>query len=147
MPGQLGAGAWDDQHPTFKPLDIPLPDLLAFAASKHAGQDWAVRKRFGISRLRYVQALLRAIDTPEAEAINPVLVARLRAERDERRAKRERATTTPLGVRCFCGHRFKLRPWEAAGTMKCPNCGAEVYGRPQDKSLRDVRVKGVQGEH
>ncbi|MHB8512910.1 MAG: DUF3263 domain-containing protein [Actinomycetota bacterium] len=48
-----------------------------------------VRDRFGVSATRYYQILNVLIDSPEAEALYPRLVKRLRRMRDAR--KRQRA--------------------------------------------------------
>lgn len=48
----------------------------------------AVTARFGGSLTRYYQRLNALIDRPEALAVDPLLVKRLRRLRDERRAQR-----------------------------------------------------------
>ena len=45
----------------------------------------AIRERFGLSVSRYRQILGGLIDSEEAEAVDPLLVRRLRRARDERR--------------------------------------------------------------
>jgi len=50
--------------------------------------DRAVRERFGLSRVRYLQLLNRLIDEPAALAYDPVLVLHLRGLRDTRRRRR-----------------------------------------------------------
>jgi uncharacterized protein DUF3263 len=47
-------------------------------------KDRAIRERLGISAVRYRQLLNRSIDRPEALALDPVLVRRLRRLRDAR---------------------------------------------------------------
>jgi Protein of unknown function (DUF3263) len=48
----------------------------------------AVKTRFGLSSSRYRQILTALIDSDEAEAFSPLLVRRLRRERDRRRRLR-----------------------------------------------------------
>ena len=48
----------------------------------------AIRERLGISPTRYHQLLNRIIDHPEALAIDPMLVRRLRRIRESRRRRR-----------------------------------------------------------
>ncbi len=48
----------------------------------------AVRERFGLSVVRYLQLLNRLIDEPAALAYDPVLVLRLRGLRESRRRRR-----------------------------------------------------------
>lgn len=55
-------------------------ELLAFA-SGHPSADRAIRRELGISPTRYYQLLNRAIDTEEAEQMNPELVLSLRLKR------------------------------------------------------------------
>jgi uncharacterized protein DUF3263 len=56
----------------------------------------AIRERFGFSPARYHQLLHRIIDRPEAVALDPMLVRRLRRLREVRRRAR---TASGLGVR------------------------------------------------
>lgn len=86
----MSKAAWDVSG--FPPaLDVPLAALLQFEETRKGNRARAVRRRFGISEVRYVQLLNRALDNPEAERLAPELVTRLRAERAARRAIRERA--------------------------------------------------------
>lgn len=67
---------------TAKPPE-PKPttaELLAFA-SGHPTASGAIRRELGISPTRYYQLLNRAIDTDEAESIDPGLVLDLRLKR------------------------------------------------------------------
>ena len=48
----------------------------------------AIKQRFGLSAARYRQILAVLIDLDEAEALDPLLVRRLRRRRDERRKAR-----------------------------------------------------------
>jgi hypothetical protein len=50
----------------------------------------AVRERLGVSPVRYVQLLDRALDLPAALGHDPALVARLRSEREARRRRSAR---------------------------------------------------------
>jgi hypothetical protein len=53
----------------------------------------AIRATFDVSAARYYQLLSRLIDTPAAYAYDPLVVLRLRRQRDRRR--RARFTGTP----------------------------------------------------
>lgn len=55
-----------------------------FAASKDEG----IREQFGMSTTRYYQALNALLDDPAALAYDPLLVRRLRRERDRRQRER-----------------------------------------------------------
>lgn len=70
---------------------MPLTDrdlaILAFEAEwrRHAGaKEEAIRAELGLSPARYYQLLGRLIDTAEAQAIDPMLVKRLRRVREAR---------------------------------------------------------------
>jgi hypothetical protein len=56
-----------------------------------------IRQRLGMSPTRYHQVLVRAIDSPEALAYDPMLVRRLRRLREARRAARRPRTLPPPG--------------------------------------------------
>lgn len=128
------SGAWEIDRPAVAPVDIPLIDMLAFAAGPGATNPFLIRKRFGVSALRFRQVLNRAIDTDEAAELAPELVARLRMERQQRRDKR--ASVARLPVRCLCGHDLG-RPWSVGCPVRCPNCGADVYTAGRPESLAD----------
>lgn len=73
----------------------PLTDLeervLAFERRwwKHAGaKQAAVRELFDLSTTRYHQVLNGLLDRPEALERDPLLVNRLRRQRDQRRVQR-----------------------------------------------------------
>jgi len=69
------------------PLSDRDRDLLAFEAEwhRHAGvKEEAIRADLGISPARYYQLLGRLIDTADAQAHDPMLVKRLRRQRDAR---------------------------------------------------------------
>jgi hypothetical protein len=79
-------------------VDDPLTDLerdvLTFERSwwKHPGaKQAAVREWFGLSSTRYHQVVNALLDRPAALVADPVLVHRLRRQRDQRRAQRARA--------------------------------------------------------
>ncbi len=55
-----------------------------YAATKSEG----IRERFGLSATRYYQALNALLDDPDALAYDPLLVQRLRRERDRRQRER-----------------------------------------------------------
>lgn len=124
MPGVLAGGPRWEAFDTDGPRDLerlPIADLLAFAATHTPMHRVAIKRRFGISQVRYAQQLNRALDDPEAAALEPELVARLRAERDERRARRQ------LFTRCgVCGHEVGS-PWNAGEPVTCKRCGARNY--------------------
>ena len=66
--------------------------ILAFEAEwrRHAGaKEEAIRAELGLTPARYYQLLGRLIDTEAALAHAPMLVARLRRIRDDRRSARE----------------------------------------------------------
>ncbi|MBZ5732985.1 DUF3263 domain-containing protein [Nocardioides sp. TRM66260-LWL] len=72
-------------------LDARDLDVLAFEQEwwRHAeGRDEAVRARFGLEPVAYHRLLGELIDRPEAEAAEPLLVRRLRRQRDARRRER-----------------------------------------------------------
>ena len=72
-------------------------DVLAFERQwwKYAGaKEQAIRDLFDMSSTRYYQILNALIDTPEALAVDPMLVGRLTRLRDARRAAR-RARISP----------------------------------------------------
>lgn len=74
------------------PARPSLHAILAFAqAHPRVPGDGTVRRELGVSVLRYVQLLNRAIDDPEAAAICRPVVDRLRDERDRRDALRRGA--------------------------------------------------------
>lgn len=66
-------------------------DLLDFEASGHLapeGKDAAILQRFDLSVPRYYQELNALIDRPEALAYKPLLVKRLRRQRERRQQDR-----------------------------------------------------------
>jgi hypothetical protein len=72
-------------------LDPRSRQMLDFERAwwKGAGpKERRIRERFDLSTTRYHQVLNRVIDLPEALAYDPMLVRRLRRQRDERRRKR-----------------------------------------------------------
>lgn len=97
MPGMYAEG--DVQPLDLTPIESPVPSieqLLAFA-SAHSdlsplGTARRVRRELGISELRYVQLLNRAIDDPRAAALAPDLVDRLLERRTALRARRSRTS-------------------------------------------------------
>lgn len=67
--------------------------ILTFAALtfRHAGSmDAAVREQLGLTPTAFYARLLRLLDDPEALAVDPVLVHRLRRMRDNRLTRRTR---------------------------------------------------------
>lgn len=75
------------------PLTYTETRILKFAAltfAKPGQREAAIRDEFGLPAIRYYQELNRLIDKPEALAHNPLLVGRLRRQRDTRRAARTR---------------------------------------------------------
>lgn len=66
-------------------------DLLDFEATAHTaleGKDAAILKRFDLSVPRYYQELNALIDKPEALAHAPLMVKRLRRQRERRQQDR-----------------------------------------------------------
>ncbi len=58
----------------------------------------AIREELGISLATYSSRLNRLLDQPEAEAVDPLLIARLRRLRAERRRRRSLATRMSGGI-------------------------------------------------
>lgn len=67
-----------------------LLDFEARHPGHPAGKQHAIETELGITAARYYQLLSRAIDKPEAEALDPILVHGLRRLRD-RADRRHRA--------------------------------------------------------
>lgn len=66
-------------------------DILAFEHHwwKHPGaKEQAIKDLFGLSATRFHQVVTNLLDRPAALAHDPVLVARLRRLREQRRAER-----------------------------------------------------------
>ncbi|MEX2203964.1 MAG: DUF3263 domain-containing protein [Actinomycetota bacterium] len=66
-------------------------ELLDFERSRPRGgrsKAREIRERWGLTPTRYHQLLVRAVDSPDALAYDPVLVRRLRRLRDARRRVR-----------------------------------------------------------
>ena len=73
-------------------------DVLAFERQwwRHAGaKEAAIKEQFGLSATRYYQVLNTVIDRPEALAVDPLLVRRLRRMRATRQRQRSART---LGI-------------------------------------------------
>ncbi|WSC25084.1 DUF3263 domain-containing protein (plasmid) [Streptomyces sp. NBC_01766] len=71
--------------------------VLALAArtfSSPGPRDRAIREELGVSPTRYFQLLNALLDSPDAVAVAPVTVHRLRRLRDVRRATREGHTSS-----------------------------------------------------
>lgn len=58
----------------------------------------AIREQLGISAATYAARLNRLLDQPAAEAVDPLLIARLRRLRSERRRRRSLTTRTSGGA-------------------------------------------------
>jgi hypothetical protein len=72
-------------------LDALSRDVLDFERSwrpSGRSKERAIRESFGITPTRYHQVLVRAVETPDALAYDPMLVRRLRRLRDTRRRTR-----------------------------------------------------------
>jgi hypothetical protein len=77
-------------------LDDPTRRVLDFERTWRVGpvpKERAIREALGVSAARYVQLLDRALDRPACLAYDPLLVTRLRSQREERRHRFAR----PLG--------------------------------------------------
>ncbi|MEX0742782.1 MAG: DUF3263 domain-containing protein [Actinomycetota bacterium] len=75
----------------FRSPDELTRELLDFERSRpRIGRSKAreIRERWGLTPTRYHQLLVRAVDSPDALAYDPVLVRRLRRLRDARRRAR-----------------------------------------------------------
>lgn len=75
-----------------RPLSDLEKDLLAFERAwwREAGvKESAIRERFGMSATRYYALLNELLERPAAQAHDPLLVRRLRRQREAR--KRQRA--------------------------------------------------------
>lgn len=95
MPGMYADG--DVRPLELTPIETGTPtleQLLAFASAHEdltpLGAARRVRRELGISEVRYLQLLNRAIDDPRAAAIAPDLVDRLLERRAALRARRSR---------------------------------------------------------
>jgi uncharacterized protein DUF3263 len=85
-------------EPAGAPVDaagVTLParerEMLAFERQwwRYAGaKEEAIRERFGMSATRYYQVLNALVDRPEALAVDPLLVRRLRRMRAARQRQR-----------------------------------------------------------
>ncbi|WP_416339560.1 DUF3263 domain-containing protein [Raineyella sp.] len=86
--GEAGGGAAADRPDGLGEQERRLLDFEAawwkYAATKGEG----IRERFGLSATRYYQALNTLLDDPAALAYDPLLVQRLRRERDRRQRER-----------------------------------------------------------
>lgn len=74
--------------PSLRRMEEDARDLLAFAALtwRHDGsRDTAIREQFGITPTEFYRRLHHLIDRPEAVTADPVLVHRLRRQRELRR--------------------------------------------------------------
>ncbi|SCX39179.1 Protein of unknown function [Klenkia marina] len=70
-------------------------DVLAFERQwwRYAGaKEAAIKEQFGLSATRYYQVLNAVIDRPEALAVDPLLVRRLRRMRATRQRQRSART-------------------------------------------------------
>ena len=79
------------QTPQATPLSERDTEILAFERQwwKYAGaKEQAVREKFQMSATRYYQVLNALIDKPEALAVDPLLVKRLRRLRETRQRAR-----------------------------------------------------------
>ena len=79
------------QAPAATPLSDRDAEILAFERQwwKFAGaKEQAVREKFQMSATRYYQVLNALIDKPEALAVDPLLVKRLRRLRETRQRAR-----------------------------------------------------------
>jgi hypothetical protein len=79
--------------PSPPPVPLSARDLAVLDFEKrhwrHSGaKEQAIRERFDLSASQYFQVLNALLDRPEALAAEPVLVNRLRRERDLRRRSR-----------------------------------------------------------
>ena len=96
--GTLEAGTPETAEVPGTPVDaagVTLParerEMLAFERQwwRYAGaKEAAIRERFGMSATRYYQVLNALVDRPEALAVDPLLVRRLRRMRAARQRQR-----------------------------------------------------------
>jgi hypothetical protein len=80
-----------DVNDTAVTLPARERDMLAFERQwwRFAGaKEAAIRERFGMSATRYYQVLNALVDRPEALAVDPLLVRRLRRMRAARQRQR-----------------------------------------------------------
>ncbi|MET7770743.1 DUF3263 domain-containing protein [Nocardia sp. NPDC005366] len=87
MPAEAGAPAAEGEGG----LSRREHDILAFERQwwKYAGaKEEAIRELFGMSPTRYYQVLNAVVDRPEALAVDPMLVKRLRRLRASRQKAR-----------------------------------------------------------
>lgn len=73
------------------PRDADILDFERHWWKSPGAKDQTIRERFDMSPTRYYQVLNTLIDTPEALAVDPLLVKRLRRLRAERRRQRSAA--------------------------------------------------------
>ena len=93
-------------HRPARELDRREREILAFERQwwKYAGaKEQAIRELFDMSATRYYQVLNALIDRPEALAVDPMLVKRLRRLRSARQrasaSRSDRSTPSPAGPR------------------------------------------------
>lgn len=85
--GRMTAG----HHPELPTLDERAQDILDFERDwwVYAGaKEQAIRERFDVSPTRYYQLLNRVLDDDAAVAHDPMLVKRLRRQREARQRQR-----------------------------------------------------------
>lgn len=91
MAAMAKATAYREADPGAPGLSDFEADLLVFEASGHLapeGKDAAILQRFELTVPRYYQELNALIDRPEALAHSPLLVKRLRRQRERRQQNR-----------------------------------------------------------
>ena len=101
LPGAAGAGGAQVDD-TVVSLPAREREMVAFERQwwRYAGaKEEAIRERFGMSATRYYQVLNALIDRPEALALDPLLVRRLRRMRAARQRQRPDRTLGSDGVR------------------------------------------------
>ena len=101
VPGAGGA-AGAQVNDTRVTLPAREREMLAFEGQwwRYAGaKEAAIRERFGMSATRYYQVLNTLVDRPEALALDPLLVRRLRRMRAARQRQRPDRTLGSGAVR------------------------------------------------
>jgi hypothetical protein len=94
-------GAVIDDQVAGRP-DALTCELLDFERSRPRGgrsKAREIRERWGLTPTRYYQLLVRAVDSPDALAYDPVLIRRLRRLREARRRARLAERLGRAGIR------------------------------------------------
>lgn len=81
-----GTVCWCEHHKELTRLQRDILDFASWPFRYAGAREQAVRDLFGMKMTRYLQLLNALLDRPAAMAYAPVLVARLRRQREKRKA-------------------------------------------------------------